>query len=72
MNELLDLTIAFDEGELDEDEEVRFAALLLLTGMVNSTGSYGRFVVGMIEAGFGDAIATEMALRSPASVVGVD
>lgn len=74
MNELLDLSIAFDEGTLDEREAVRFAALLLYTGMVNSTGTFGRFVSGMVEAGFVDAIAADLAeLRlNPLAVIGVE
>lgn len=73
MNELLDLSIRFDNGELTEREACRFAALLLITGMVNSTGTFGRFVNAMIDAGFTDAIAADMAeLRAdPLSVIGV-
>lgn len=74
MNELLDLSIAFDEGTLDEREAIRFAALLLHTGMVYSTGRFGRFVNDMIEAGHTDAIAADLhELRlNPLAVIGVE
>jgi hypothetical protein len=73
MNELLDLAIRFDEGDLDEREAIRFAALLLHTGMVNSTGTFGRFVAGMIDGGFADDIAADLdVLRAdPLAVLGV-
>lgn len=73
MNELLDLTIRFDDGELTEREAVRFAALLLHTGMVYSVGRYGRFVNDMIEAGFVDDIRADLdALEAdPLAVLGV-
>lgn len=50
MNELLDLAVKFDNGELDDAEAVRFAALLVHTGMVHSVGKFGRFINDMIEA----------------------
>lgn len=74
MNELLDLTIKFDEGNLrDERELIRFAALLLHTGLVYSTGTYGRFVNDLIEAGYVDDIAADIAVLrdDPLAVLGV-
>lgn len=73
MNELLDLTIGFDEGTLDERETIRFAALLLYTGLVYSVGRYGRLVNDLIESGYVDAIAADLhELRNdPLSVLGV-
>lgn len=74
MNELLDLAIRFDEGALDETEAVRFAALLLFTGMVHSTGTFGRFVSDMIDSGHTDEMAAHLAgLRGdPLTVLGVE
>jgi hypothetical protein len=41
---ITELAIGFDEGTLDLDELGEFADLLVRTGLVNSTGTYQRFV----------------------------
>ena len=61
MFDIVTLTIKFDEGELEGDDVFRFAALLLFTGLVYSTGTYGRFVNDLIEGGHTDAIAAHLA-----------
>jgi hypothetical protein len=51
MDHILDLVIKFDTEGLDTDEEaIEFARLLVSTGLVNSTGTYGRFVRDVIDA----------------------
>ena len=51
MTDLVTQTIAFDEGEMTTAEYLDFATALITTGLVNSTGSYGRFVYPLIEQG---------------------
>ena len=52
MTDLVTQVIAFDEGEMTTAEYLDFASALITSGLVNSTGSYQRFVYPLIERGF--------------------
>lgn len=51
---IVDLAIGFDEGSLSQAEYIQFASDLVHSGLVNSTGTFQRFVQNMIDAGFID------------------
>lgn len=51
---VVDLAIGFDEGSLTQAEYIRFASALVHSGLVNSTGTFQRFVQAMIDEGFID------------------
>ena len=51
MTDLVTQTIAFDEGEMTTAEYLDFATALIKSGLVNSTGTYGRFVADLVNGG---------------------
>lgn len=65
MKDLVDLTIGFDAGALTAREYLDFAGELVRTGLVNSTGSYGRFVESLYNGGYlrSDGTLTEHGLN---------
>lgn len=53
MNDIVSMVIkAETEGFDDFEEACEYAQMLIDTGLVNSTGSNGRFVRDMIDAGW--------------------
>lgn len=43
--------IDFDEGTMTEEQAVEFGRYLIASGLVNSTGTFQRFVRGLFEEG---------------------
>ena len=63
--DLIELCMGFDDGTLTASEYLHFGAGLISSGLVNSTGSYQRFVGSLTEAGYltTDGTFTEHALE---------
>lgn len=52
MSEIVELVMGYDEGTLTKGGLIRCGKALVETGLVNSTGSYQRFVAMLIEGGY--------------------
>lgn len=53
MADMVSQVIAFDNGEMESVSEfLEFAKALVDSGLVNSTGSYQRFVGDLVRAGY--------------------